>query len=299
MKDSNEVMVVVVNWELPRQTIACLHSLQASTIDRLQLLVVDNGSQDDSVAQIRTEVEDVELLVLPSNTGFVGGYNAGIERALASEATHIFLLNNDTTVEPTTLQRLLDSPWDIAVPKILLMDRPGIIWSAGARWRRFPPSVVMNGYLKPDDGRYDQEQSLKYATACALMIRRQVLEVVGGFDDDFENYTEDYDFFYRVGQKGYSAGYVPEARIYHEVSASLGPDSLQKWWYMGRNTVLFYRKGDRLPAWMLWSHIVWVLTRESLKGNVKVLPAFWRGVLSGLTYVRTSSQELVDPEKKV
>jgi GT2 family glycosyltransferase len=289
MKDAREVMVVVVNWELPRQTIGCLQSLHDSDIDSLRLLVIDNGSRDDSIAQIRSAIEDVEILALPSNTGFVGGYNAGIERALSSKATHILLLNNDTAVDSSAVQLLLDSPWDIAVPKILLMDQPQVIWSAGARWRRFPPSVVMNGYLKPDDGRYDQEQSLGYATACAMLVRRHVLEELKGFDPEFRNYIEDYEFFYRAGEKGYSAGYVPQARVYHKVSATLGPASYEKWWYMGRNTVLFYRKEDRLPLWMLSCHIAWVLIREIIKGNANLLPAYWQGVQSGRKHLRRAS----------
>ena len=286
MNEAKKVLVIVVNWELPQETIACLKSLQKSDVDSLHLLVVDNGSGDDSIFQIRSAIKDVEILPLPANTGFVGGYNAGIDRALTSKATHMFLLNNDTTVDPSAVQLLLDSPWDIAIPKILFMDNPEVIWSAGARWRRFPPSVVMNGYLKPDDGRYGQEHTLEYATGCAMMVRRHVLEELKGFDPEFGNYMEDYDFFFRARRKGFSAGYVPQARVYHEVSATLGSASYEKWWYVGRNTVLFYRKDDRLPIWMLWSHIVWVLLRESIKGNSRCLPAFWQGVRSGRRYLR-------------
>ena len=281
MEKPLKVMVIVVNWELPQDTLACLRSLAGSTIEHLRILVVDNGSKDDSISKIETAFEDVEILSLPTNMGFVGGYNAGIERALTSDASHIFLLNNDTTVEPSAIQLLLNTPWDIAVPKILLMAQPEVIWSAGARWRRFPPSVVMNGYLKLDDGTYDEQHSLEYATGCALMVKRHVLEAIGGFDNEFENYTEDYDFFYRAGEAGFSSGYTPEARIYHKVSATLGVSSPEKWWYMGRNTVLFYRKENRFPGWKLWCHIIWVLIREGIKGNAGRLPAFWQGVQSG------------------
>ena len=72
-----------------------------------------------------------------------------------------------------------------------------------------------------------------------------------------------------------------------------------KWWYMGRNTVLFYRKDDRLPAWMLWSHIVWVLIRESLKGNATLLPAYWQGVQSGLEHLRVVDYRPADRGNRV
>ena len=286
MEKPLKVAVVIVNYELPQDTITCLQSLAESSIEHLHILVIDNGSKDDSISQIRTAFKDVEILALPTNTGFVGGYNAGIERALASDVSHIFLLNNDTTVDPSSLQFLLNSPWDIAVPKILLMAKPATIWSAGARWRHFPPSVVMNGYLKMDDGSYDEQHPLEFATGCALMVKRHVFESIGGFDNEFENYTEDYDFFYRAGKAGFSSGYIPQARIYHKVSATIGADSPEKWWYMGRNTVLFYRKENRLPAWKLWCQLTWVLIRESIKGNVGLMPAYWHGIQSGRRLLR-------------
>jgi GT2 family glycosyltransferase len=286
------VTVVIVNWELPQDTIQCVASLRQSKEVPLQILVVDNGSRDNSVKLIQSACPEVQLVELPENLGFSGGYNAGIQEALKSDATHLFIINNDTVVDPDAITYLVDSDWDIAIPKILFLDEPDLIWSAGARWRKFPPSVAMVGYLKPDDGNFDQPHPLDYATSCALLVKREVFDLVFGFDEDFRNYADDYDFFYRVRQAGFRTGYVPKSRIYHAVSASLGEDSPQKWWFRGRNTVLFYRKNDRFPRWMLWFYLIWVFATEILKGNAKRMDSFWSGIKEGRQIITSQSQEM-------
>ncbi len=275
------VAAVVVNWELPQDTITCIESLNKSRGVKLDVLVVDNGSRDNSVELIRSAFPNLQLIELPENLGFSGGYNAGIREALKGDSTFIFILNNDTVVEPDAIAILANSNWDIAVPKILFLDHPDLIWSAGARWRNFPPSVAMHGYLNRDDGTYDKPHVLEYATSCALLVKREVLFRVSGFDEDFQNYADDYDFFYRTNQAGFRSGYVPKARIYHAVSASLGEGSPKKWWFRGRNTVLFYRKSNRFPRWKLWTYLIWVLVTEVVRGNVRRMSSFLSGINEG------------------
>jgi hypothetical protein len=282
----SRLVTIIVNWERPLDTIACIQSLPRPDINRHRILVVDNGSQDDSVAKISVACPDVELLALPRNIGFSGGYNTGIRTALQADVTHILLLNNDTVAESAAVERLLAAPWDIAVPKILFHNEPNYVWAAGARWRRWPPSVVMNGFGKPVSKVLTGAGPLEYATGCALLICRRVLESVTGFDEDYMNYLEDYDFTYRARKAGFTIGYVPESLIFHKVSSTMGEGSSQKWWYLGRNTVLFYRKHDRFPAWMLWLFVVWVSLRELLRGNRALLPHFWRGVKAGRSFMR-------------
>jgi GT2 family glycosyltransferase len=277
-----QVTVVIVNWERPEDTIECIQSVLASQCVSPQVLVVDNGSRDDSVQRISSIYPEIEIIQLEHNLGFAGGYNAGIERALEMQAADIFLLNNDAIVEPETTAALVNAPWDVAVPKILYYDQPERIWAAGSRWRAFPPAVVMIGYRKMDGAAYQTAYPLEYATGCALLIRREVFEEVQGFDSEFGNYMEDYDFTYRVRAAGFKMGYVPEARVRHKVSQSLGEASPLRWQYLGRNTVFFYRKDERFSTWTLPAYLAWFLLRETVKGQVAHLPHFFKGVRQGL-----------------
>jgi len=277
-----KIVCVIVNWERPADTIECIHSVLNSNVPELQVLVVDNGSRDDSKEQISRLFPQVTLVSLPQNLGFAGGYNEGIRHALKTDASHIFLLNNDTVIESKTISQLMDSPWNVAVPKIIFHNTPDYIWSAGARWRVFPPGVVMIGFRQKDSPLYADPHPLEYATACALMVQRQVLEIVGGFDPEFVNYMEDYDFTHRVKEAGFNMGFVPEAKVFHKVSRTLGEYTPRRWKYQGKNTVLFYRKNRRFSWWKLWMFLIWVTFRETVTGRCVILPGFWQGVLEGL-----------------
>jgi GT2 family glycosyltransferase len=288
-EDIIQVWVVIVNWERPDDTLECIRSVLQSQIQDLKVLVVDNGSSDNSIARISDAYPHVHILALPENLGFSNGYNAGIEYVLRTSASHCFLLNNDTVIDQFTIKRLLTSSWDVAVPKILLYHEPDRIWSAGARLRLFPPGIIMIGYQKRDLGNYDSPAPLQYATGCALLVKRSVLEETGGFDPEFENYMEDYDFCYRVNLGGFSIGYVPEARVLHKVSQTLGAASPLRWRYQGKNTVLFYRESTRFPRWYLWAYLSWFTIREVVKRNAAILPHFWRGVIEGYKHHRWPS----------
>lgn len=281
---SSSIQVVIVNWERAQDTIECIQSVRQSIGVEISILVVDNGSRDDSVEQISRACHDIDLLRLPTNRGFAGGYNAGIEKFLASAADTIFMLNNDTILQPDTLTSLLDGMrvWDVTVPKIFFHAGPHQIWAAGAKWRSFPPSVIMIGYKRMDGQKYNVPHSLEYATGCALMLKRQVVEAVGGFDPEYQNYQEDYDYCHRIRAAGFKIGYIPTAQLQHKVSKTLGEHSPEKWRLLGRNTVYFYRKGRRFTSWQLWSFLIWVSIRECIKLQPMRLLPFWSGVREGL-----------------
>jgi len=273
--------VIIVNWCNPEDTIECIQSVLSSSISHSQVLVIDNGSNDDSINQISIAFPDVEILSLQENLGYAGGYNFGIESALRQGANEVFILNNDTIVDPQAISLLITSSWDIRVPKIYFHEPADLIWSAGSQWRKFPPMVTMRGYRKPDNTHYSNPLELEFATGCALMIKREVFERAGLFDLEFKNYFEDYDFIYRVRKAGFRVGFVPEAKIWHKVSRSLGEGSPDKMWYLGKNSVLFYRKGNRFSSCSLLSYLIWVSLREMFKLNFDQIIDFWKGVRVG------------------
>jgi len=281
-----DVVVVIVNWERPQDTIQCIQSVFASQAVKLQVVVVDNGSTDDSIEQITSVFPEIILISLDQNLGFAGGFNIGIERALTIRAPYIFLLNNDTILEASTIKALIEAPWDVSVPKILFYDDPQRIWAAGAHWRPFPPAVIMRGFQKRDGPAYNKPYPLDYATGCALLVKREVFEEINGFDVEFENYMEDYDFTYRLRAAGFTMGYVPEARMLHKVSQTLGESSPLRWRFLGRNTVFFYRKEGRFPIWTLAGYLTWFMVRELIKGQISRIINFFKGVKGGVEILK-------------
>jgi GT2 family glycosyltransferase len=283
---SLDLIVIVLNYQNAAVTKSCIASILPSLNDRMKLLLVDNGSQDGSLEDINSAFPEIQVLALPVNLGFAGGFNAGIELSLEEGAAKILLANNDTVFERDTIAVMLNTALDIAVPKILFFDHPDVIWCAGAQWRRFPPGIIMRGYKERDGDKYNHPVPLEYATGCVLMARRQVFECIGGFDPDYGNYMEDYDFFFRVRKAGFTVGYVPAAVILHRVSQTLGIYSKKQYEYLGRNSVLFYRLRMKLSLPLLLLHLLWVLFRELLFGRFKLVLSFLQGMKDGFEYIR-------------
>jgi GT2 family glycosyltransferase len=279
------VVAVILNWNRAADTVACLESLGSLTYGNQQAIVVDNGSSDGSAERIRAAVPGVELLSGEVNLGFAGGANLGIERALALGAEYVLLLNNDTVAAPESLTLLVDAcacdeAVGVSVPKITYHEDPERIWSAGARWRSFPPRVTMIGFGRRDGPAYDKPGDLEYATGCAMLVRRRVFEVAGAFDPAYFMYQEDYDFCRRVREAGYRIAYAPAARIEHKVSQGLGEGSPQKWYLWSKSAARFYLKNVSAPA--LACFLAWVAVREACKGRTAFLRPLLRGVRDGI-----------------
>jgi GT2 family glycosyltransferase len=280
---------MTLSWNDARNTIACLRSVYQLDYSRYHVLVVDNGSSRDTVQAIQDAFPEVELIVNPSNLGFGGGANVGFARAQERGVDYVLFINNDTVVHPSLLQALTGAARafpraGLLVPKIYYGspdDAPRRVWSAGARWASFPPRVKMIGRGRRDHRRYDRPKRLDYATGCALLVRRQVLESVGGFDPIYwPAYQEDYDFAARVIKAGWEIRYVPAAQLWHkEARSRQRVGARNKAYHLGKNTVPFFVRHFSLV--MLWAHVAWVVLREAAKMNWPFVGPYLAGVRAG------------------
>jgi hypothetical protein len=141
--------------------------------------------------------------------------------------------------------------------------------------------VTIIGFGQKDGPAYDVQREVDFATGCAMLVKREVFERVGLFDPAFFMYHEDYDFSARVRRGGYRIVYVPQAVVWHKVSASTGEESPLKWYYLGKYIAPFYFKHCRLPRLSLALFALWVLARETVKGNARHLGAYVRGLRDG------------------
>jgi GT2 family glycosyltransferase len=294
--DLPPVTAVVLNWNRPQDTLNCLRSLAATAYPALDVIVVDNGSTDDSAATIRTAFPEATVLENERNLGYAAGNNVGIDRALRGGAAFVLVINNDATVEQDAIQELVRAAGrhtgaGALVPKILYAAEPGRIWAAGARWARIPPRVKLVGLNAADAPRFDRPHELAYATGCAWLLSRPALEELGGFDPAYFMYQEDYDFCYRLRAAGYALHYVPSARVRHAVSSGLGSFSPEWWYQWSRSVVRFYRVGNRFPAHWLGLFAAWVLLRELGRGHVAFIPSFLRGVRDGRRALAASGSQ--------
>lgn len=235
------IHIILVNYNGWEDTVECIRSLKKSTYTDYEILVVDNGSTDDSAARLRELAGDrVVLLEAGDNLGFSGGNNVGIRYAQAHGAEYILLLNNDTLVTPDTLERLLEAAkrhddGAVITAKILYASRPEVIWYAGGRFDGRTGRTEHTGIHETDVGQYDTEKRVSFISGCCMLIPAAVLDNVGPMEEDYFLYCEDLDYCCRIAEAGYSMVYAPAAVVYHKVSASTGQASDTVTYYTVRN----------------------------------------------------------------
>ena len=243
--DDPRVGIVLLNWNQPTDTLACLGSLARLEYGAFEVVVADNGSTDGSPELVRRAFPDVTLIENGRNLGFAAGNNVGIQYLLDRSADYVLLLNNDTEVPPSLLRRLVDVAESdprigIVGPKILYYQPNDVIWSAGGRIDRLGRS----SHLRFDEADDDEDRSVHdvdYVTGCALLIKRQIIEEVGALDERFFMYYEEAEWCARVHRAGYRIVYVPQAHMWHKIQQSARNHSRRYLYLMARNRLLYLR----------------------------------------------------------
>lgn len=284
------VFAITLNWNRRDDTLECLDSLMQLTYPNVRLLVVDNGSTDGSPQAIAKRFPRVEQLVNPENLGFAAGFNVGLKHALEKGADLIFILNNDTLVARDMLEPLVAAigPPDVGIvsPAIYYASSPDQIWSTGGGRSRLTSDMTGN---HGRGQKITQVSEREFLSACAMLIKRCVLEHVGLFDERFFVYYEDSDYCLRARRAGFRLLVVPQARVWHKVATSSnGSDSPAERYWMGRSSVRFYRKHVHRWRWLIvlpWrvGSTLKTVLRLVGSGRLTSAQAYLKGVWDGLT----------------
>ena len=288
-----ELAVILVNYKRPLDTIECVRSLEQSTYRNFATYVVDNGSGDGSPAALRSSCPGIVLLESPINLGFAGANNMAMERAQKEGADFFLLLNNDTVVDPSCLQELMDAAKrhpsaGVLGGKVLEYDRRNVIWFAGGRINVSSGRSRHIGIGERDDGRYDAERIVDFITGCCLLIRRSLYLRVGGLDTEYFAYYEDSDYCLRARRVFQDVIYAPKARVFHKVSSTSSLDGPVYLYFTLRNRLIFLRKHARwfqvIPyfpslAYFYGRHMFRLLVRR--RGTAVIRAAYY-GFVDGL-----------------
>jgi len=241
MSDSPRVGVVIVNWRRPEATRACLQALAAGTFRNWFAVVVDNDAADFDRDALRAQYPDAEYVRSADNVGFAGGSNLGMHLALAHGADWVWFLNDDAAPEPGALAALLAAAPGalrpaLLSPKVLRYDRPERIDSIALDLDLVSGRVYLLGHDEIDRGQYDQVREPLAVTGCALLVRRDACERLGGFDASYFAYLEDADFCLRARAAGLRLAVVAPARVRHDrAPATSGRQSTSSLYYACRN----------------------------------------------------------------
>jgi len=285
--------IIIVNWQLKERTIECLRSLRLLNAPH-NVIVVDNGSCDDSVATIDRNFPEVNLISLPSNVGFGAACNGAIRVALESPGCRfILLLNNDTVVHPNALAEMIKEAKahphaGVLGPKIYYLHaEKETFWYAGARCRPRVLAAVDTGRGQIDRGQFDSRHEVDFVFGAAMLVRREVFAHIGLFDPMYFLYLEDMDFCLRARQAGFTIRFVPPARVWHYGSASTENNSAFRRYHYARSTVLFLKKHTSLlqilPVLSFWLLVfVRAVALDVWQGNISEIQSYLAGLLHGL-----------------
>lgn len=290
MKDSSFplISIVILNFNQLKVTCEFLDSTKVLKYPNFEIIFVDNNSKENPTDYVKQNYPDVKLIVNERNLGFTGGNNVGIA---AAKGDYIFVVNNDTEVTPNLLENLLepflkDPKIGMVSPKIKFFQQPNVIQYAG--YNAINPLTGRNsavGNKEEDNGQHDMPGYTCYAHGAAMLVKKEVIDKVGAFYDDFFIYYEELDWSARAKRAGYEIYYQPSAVILHKESITMGKESQLKAYYHNRNRILFMRRNTTNAQFFVFSmfYAFFTVPKFTLKymfqRRMNYLALFYKGII--------------------
>jgi GT2 family glycosyltransferase len=264
--------------------VKCLTSLKKLSYPNVRVVVVDNRSTDDSVSQILQAFPDVAIIEAEKNLGFAGGCNLALRKALQDGAEYVWLLNNDTTVDPGALVAMVemadaDAKIGAVGSAIYSTEEPErlLVWGGGyinfwlGRSRHFLTSVPNN--------------EIQFLTGASLLLRRCALDSVGLLDEGFFMYWEDGDYCFRLRRAGWTLAVAGDSMVWHKEQGTVGKKSTLMDSHFNRSATRFFARHAPIPFISIWvgiglriakriflgdwerARVVWASTRNNVDKN--------------------------------
>lgn len=269
-----EVGIVLLNWNGWPDTLECLTSLQKLSYKSFRVIVVDNGSTDDSVPRIRHAFPDISIIEAGKNLGFAGGCNIGIQRAFENGAQYVWLLNNDTTVNSGALGAMVEKAeadpivgavgsaiYSAAEPERLVAWGGGFINFWLGRSRHFLSSVP--------------NSEIEFLTGASLLLKRSAVESIGPLDEGFFMYWEDGDYCFRLRQAGWKLAAAGDSLVWHKEQGSVGKKSALLDSHFNRSATRFFARHSPIPLFSIWSGIILRIAKRVITGDWKRARDVW------------------------
>ena len=251
-----DLTVIILNWNTRDDLRVCLGSIfEQEFRHSVEVIVADNASEDDSREMVRREFPKARLVVHPENLGFCAGNNRAIP---PNPGRYVLFLNADTRVTPCALDTLIefaDSTPDAGIIGPKLLNADGSLQYSCRRFpnlaagffrntplgRLFPKNRFTQDYLM-SDWDHASVRDVDWVSGAALLVRRETLEQIGGFDEGFYMYCEDVDLCYRAHEAGWRVVYFPDSVIYHIIGRSSDQVPTRATYYFHTSMYRFYKK---------------------------------------------------------
>ena len=292
MHQEYNISIITINYNGLKDTCELIESIPFK--DNLEVIVVDNASQQDEASIIQNKYPQVKVIRSEHNLGFAGGNNLGIKEA---KGKYIFLVNNDTVFKEFNLRPLterLESSSKIGVvcPKIRFAWGNNPIQFTG--YTPLSKITIRNqaiGFGEDDHGQYNTAHRTPYAHGAAMLVKREAFEKVGLMPECYFLYYEELDWSMMFTRAGYEIWYEPACTIYHKESQSTGQNSPLRTYYITRNRLLLVKRNwHGLYKWLAYIYLTCVVaTKDLLKfaiqGKWSLSKAVCRGIVDFLSTI--------------
>lgn len=304
----NRVAIVVLNWNGIEDTLLCLKSLLSQSYKQFHIVVIDNGSIDNSKELLEPygakHSDKIEILYNPINFGFAGGVNTGIEWALNEDFEYVALFNNDAIASKDWLQSLVDAaqPKEVGITTGLLLHENGKTIDSSGDW------LSSWGLAFPRNRGDATTKAFKAgpvfgATGGASLYKTALFKDIGLFDDDFFAYYEDADISFRAQLAGWKVAYTPKAIAYHKQGATSKKIPGFTTYHTFKNLPLLFLKdvprGLLFPVGVRFYFAYWlILLNAIVKGNG--IPALkGAGMSFVLGFKKLGERRVIQKNKRV
>ena len=284
------VFTIILNYNNYTDTIDTIESVLSSEYDVNSILLIENSSDKTIIRKIRTRFPDLAIIENEKNLGYAGGNNIGIQKAIASGADYIFLLNNDVTLEKDVLKKCVSamekSPGCAACqPIIVTFEDEEKIWSAGTQLYWGYPRLFLKGAKLQKDGIKPSPFGL---VGCAILFRRSALEQTGLFDESLFLLHEETDWCIRAKKMNFSLLIISNAIVSHKISTTIGMFSKIYLYYIGRNWLLVGKKNFSFFRYLyilvteFLIRFPYYLYHVTKKGQITMIQYYLRGLFDGI-----------------
>lgn len=286
--------IIVLNWNSWSETSTCLSSLEGLTYENRKVIVVDNGSTDDSASRINEKFPWAELVFTGKNLGFPRGCNVGIRKMLEEKSDYVWLLNNDATADPGALDALVDkaegdSEIGAVGSAVYCMEEPTQLQAWGGGYVNFFMGRSRH-FLAPV-----ADEKLHYIIGASLLIPRRVLEAVGLLDEGIFLYWDDPEYCCRLRSAGWKLAVAGKSKIWHKGMSAWGRKNPRADTFFNASAAHFFSRHSPTPFLSLLVGTSLRMAKRLIVGDWGRARAVWIGARQGISAAPTVA---VDRESK-
>ena len=280
-----DISIITINYNGLKDTCELIETIPSN--DNLEVIVVDNASQNQEADIISQKFPHVKVIRSDKNLGFAGGNNLGIK---AAQGRYLFLVNNDTIFKDFNIQSLINRAESsdkigVVCPKIRFAWEPQPIQFTG--YTELSKITIRNraiGFGEEDHGQYDTAHSTPYAHGAAMLIKREAIEKVGLMPECYFLYYEELDWSMMFTRADYQIWYEPKCTIYHKESQATGQNSPLRTYYITRNRLILVRRNWKgLSKYLSYCYLTGLVAPKdilkfTLQGRMDLVKAVIKGV---------------------